>query len=292
MAIITPQGSALPIAQPKQAPIAPAPDTTVPDAAALVSAPKEEMLSPRFAALARQTKELRRQQAELKAQEQAWKTKSEQMESDFIPKNKLLEDPLAVLQAQGITYDKIVEMVIASQQPTDPAYKALTTEMKALKDETLRIRDEAAQNKTREYEQAVSQIRNEVKMLIDSDENYSMIKDSGQSEAVVELIKTHFENKGVVLSLEEASTKVENYLLEEAIKVASFKKVKARLQPEVTQETPVAPLPQKTQITPKQITPQPQIKTLTNAQMTAPSKALIEKDRLQRAILAFKGQLT
>lgn len=293
----------MPNVVPQSAPVQQSPVAPVVEAAPIAvapEAPKEELLSPKFAALARQTKELRRQQVALKAEEAALKARSAQYESDYIPKSKLLEDPISILQANGITYDQIVQRVIDSQTPEDPRYKSLTSEFKALKDTTEKMKEEQAQRQTREYDQAVNQIRNETKLIVESNEAFETIKEAGQSEAVVELIKKHFEQKGIVLAIEEAATQVENYLLEESIKVANYKKVKAKLQPVEVVPDAIAPmattpsLSGRPRITPKQIieTPQLKLKTLTHAQTASPSAKLSERDRVQRAILAFKGQLT
>jgi hypothetical protein len=252
-------------------------------APAAVEAPKEEALSPKFAALARQQKAIRRMQQELKAEKEALALEKAQYQTNYVPKDKLKQDPFAVLTEQGLSYDDIVKAAM-SQDPQVAAMRKLEMEIQAVKDSQVKAQEEAKASTQKQYEQAVNNIRNEVKMLVDSNASYETIKANDAQEAVVELIKSQFEEDGTLLSVEDASNQVEEYLLEQALKLASLEKVKQRLTPKVEEAAPKAAAP-----APKLPS---HVKTITNAATQTPSKPLTDKERRERAILAFRNQLS
>lgn len=257
----------------------------MPGEAAAATESKEEMLSPRLVALTRQH---RRQQAEFRAREEEMKKKLAAYEQDYIPKNKLLEDPLGVLNAQGVTYDKLVEY--ATQYPTmnDPVIKQIREELSAIKEEKTQSQKLQEETQAKQYEQALNTIRNEAKMMIDSDPAYETVKEEGQQETVVALIEETFREDGRLMSVEEAAQQVEDALIEDAVRKANLKKVKLRLQPAQTAavESPLA------QAVAQKKPPQNQpIRTITNAATSVPSKPLSASDRRARAMAAFRGEL-
>lgn len=240
----------------------------------------EEQLSPKFAALARQQKEIRRMQQELKAREDALKIKEQEYQTGYVPKKSLQADPLTALTDIGMSYDDIVKAAMA-KDPTELALKKVYDKIQALEDTQSKTAEEYKVNQQKQYDQALNQIRNEAKLLVDSDANYETIKAQDASEAVVELIKDTFEKEGTLLSVEEAATQVEEYLLKEAVKLASLEKVKKQLTPQEAQGVDKAQ-----PITQKQVQ-----KTLTNANTMSPSKPTNDRERRERAILAFQGKL-
>ncbi len=98
---------------------------------------------------------------------------------------------------------------------------------------------------------------------------------------VVDLIEKTFKEDGILLTEDEAAQQVEDYLTEEAYKLANLKKIQKRLQTS-SASTSTSATPAKSAETPKQSQP---MKTLTNAVGT--SRQLTSKER---AILAFKGE--
>lgn len=254
--------------------VAPASEATV---------PKEELLSPKFAALARKEKAFRQREAQLKAREEAIKTKETTPSFDekaFTERMKA--DPWATLSSYGLTPDEITEAMLNQPKPEAVAIKKLEAKLQDFETKFQEPITKFEQQQTQAYEQAVKQIRNDTKILIDSDPTYEMIKTKNASEAVVELIKQSFDESGVLMSVEEAAKEVETYLadqlFEDVKQAQGIKKIQERLAPPVTaQQQPI---------------PKQPLKTLTNA-VSAPSSkpTLTEKERVQRAILAFKGQL-
>lgn len=240
---------------------------------------KEEAISPKFAALARQQKEIRRQQQALKAQEDAWKLKQSEYDSSYVPKDKLKSDLAGTLRELGYTDEQIAASMLNQPTPQERQIKELMAKIEALEAGTQKVTDTIQEKEKQAYNQAVSQIRSNVKLLVDGNDEYETIKETGSHEAVVKLIEQTFAENGTIMTNEEAAKEVEEYLLEEALKMANLKKVQAKLAPAVS-----APIAQK-------INAQQPIKTLTNAATTVSSKPLSAKERRERAIAVFNGQL-
>lgn len=261
----------------------------------------EDPLSNQYATLARKEKALRakaqaqeqalkaREEA-IKAQEDALKAKESEYSSKYISKDKLSQDTLNALLEAGLTYDQITEAMLSQPNPEKVAQdqylkklEAKIAELEGKQEKTLKSFED---QQKQAYNNAVTQIRNEVSKLVYTDPSFETIKETNSVNDVVELIEETFNNgmgeeypKGTLLSASEAAQIIEDYLLEEALKLTKIKKIQQRLQPAakpvLKSEEPLKQ-PQKEQ----------SMKTLTNA--VGSSRALSPKER---AILAFKGEL-
>jgi hypothetical protein len=261
------------------------PDTLV-DAVKVDPAPKEELVSPKFAELARREKLYNEKRKQFEAKEAELKSREAQYQSadDYKAslKGKFTQAPLEALSELGLSYDQITQMVLNQPKPEELQYQELQKEIKALRAAQEKSVTDAQSAQTAQYQQAVNQIRNEVKMLVDSDETYDSIKVMGAQDAVVELIEETFKQKGHLMTIEDASKEVEEYLVEEAFKMASLKKVQARLKPaEVSTDLATAKAKQG----------EVPMKTITNTVSHGATKPTSQKERRERAILAFQGKL-
>lgn len=252
-----------------------------------------EPLSSQYAVLARKEKALRlrdqqlkQKEAALKAQEDALKTPSEPKfdSSKYISKEDLMRDPIRLLLESGLTYDQLTEAAMNGPRQEDIA---LTSELKMLRDEIKALKGEQENTKKSFEEQQITQrkqaerqITNDVKRLVSNDANFETIRETDSVSDVVELITRTFDEDGILLTVEEAAQQVEDYLVEEALKISRINKIQQRLQPKVP-NAPTA-VAQKTTARPEQS----QMKTLTNAVSTA--RPLSAKER---AIAAFEGKL-
>lgn len=242
-----------------------------------VTAPEEEQLSSKYAQYARKEKALRSKVQELKAREEALKAKEAEYASNYVPKTMLQErfkkDALGLANEYGVSYDEIAAQALT--QPDQNIQKLLQKieELESKQNQTVSRQED---NQKKAYEQAVNQIRSDAKLLVESSADFETIQSTGNVDAVVELIKETFEKEGTLLSVEDAAKEVENYLLEEALKMAQLKKVQERLKPQVPVEAVKSPQVEKSQV-----------RTLTNAQAST-SKPMSPRER---ALLAFKGQL-
>lgn len=246
-----------------------------------------ETLSPQLVALTRKEQQLRKAQKELKAAQDAWK----QEQANYIPRSALTSDTLKVLSEAGITADKLVELQINQATPQDPN-KALLDKISALEKQLQDVIDPEngtlAQRDKSAYTQAVSQIRDDAKLLVESNPAFETIKSENKTEDVVELITGVFDEEGIILDVEEAAQLVEDKLVEHLTRqfdrISKYQKIKAKTgqQAELAEATN-AQLEQKDS---------PKINTLTNAGSSM--RPLSARDRavlkVQAAIEAAKGR--
>lgn len=230
-------------------------------------------------AFALKERQLHAQRKALMAEKAELQKKIAEYETGYIPRNRLKEDPYGALEESGVDYELLTQQLMNA--PQDPASKAMLAHIKKLEAKINETQTAAQQAQERQYNEAVKQITNEAKMLIDSDERFETIKAKGMHEAVVELIKETFESEGYLMDTDEAAQKIEDYLVEEGLSFASLKKVQAKMAPKAA-EVP-APAQQ------KQTGP---ITTLTNRlDAEVPRKGSSDKERRARALAAFKGEL-
>lgn len=254
----------------------------------------EKPLSSEYAVLARKERAIRQREQQLKAREAAIRSQEEAArapkaptpavfdESKYISKDKLAQSPFEALAELGLTYDQLTEMAMNAPKPEQVALqnelKALRDEIKSLKSDNEGTKKSFAEQQTQAYNQAVKQIRDETRSLVRNNPEFETIRGTNSVNDVVDLIEQTFKQDGILLTVEEAATEVENYLVEEAMKLTKLNKIRQRLQPKESS----APATKKSTEEPKQ----QQLKTLTNA--VSSSRPLSAKER---AVLAFEGKL-
>lgn len=272
-------------AAPAAQPTAPAegqrqPDTgEIPKAEAIA---KDDPLSPKYAAIARREKMIRDQQRQLQREREALKAQESQYKTDYVPKSSLrdmlLKDPTQL----GVTHEELLNLALNQPTPESRQTTLLEQKLQELENKIAQNENQVADRTKQAYEQAVNQIRTEAKLVVDSDPRFETIKERGAHDAITDLIVQTYEDSPedakVLLSVEEAATEVENYLIEEGIKMANLKRVKEKLSP-----APEVPA-QKPEI-------KPVAKTLTHAVSAQTPNRLTDKQRRERAVMAFRGQL-
>lgn len=253
-------------------------------AAPVESKPADEPLSRKYAELVRKERELRQRELALKQREKAAKPaeepKIEQPAFDpsaFISKEEMLKNPVAVMNRLGLTYDQLTEMVLNGPSEDQISMKnelaAMKAELAALKGESETTKKSIEERETASYNQAITQLKRETEILVKANPEFETIRETGSVEDVVELIELTYKEDGILMTVEEAAQQVEQFLVDEALKLAKLTKVQQMLAPKA------AP-------TPKATEPKPtQIKTLSNA--TSTSRPMTNKER---AMLAFKGE--
>lgn len=233
--------------------------------------------------------QLQEREAAIQAREAALESQANQYKTGYFSQERLKADPLSVLAEAGLSYEEITNQIL-TQQPEDPRMKAtinkLQSQIEELKAANENTKKSYADNQTAAYQAAVKQIETDTRALVSNNPEYETIASTRSEKEVVELIKRTFDQDGILLSVEEAAQEVENYLIDEAMKLTNIKKVQK--QWEATRAKSAAPAPsQIASKSPAQQQQQPaQMKTLTNA--ASSSRQLSAKER---AILAFKGEL-
>lgn len=260
----------------------------------------QELPPSQMAIIARKERALRakalQQEQEFKAKEAAlnsqYNSKIAELEAKlaeyktgYLPKSYIKQNTLDAMEQAGVTYDEYTQQVM-TQQPTDPRVLAqLRRQEQVINDLQAKVENsEKAQRdqQSASYQSALRQIETDVHELVKVDPTYEMIKATRSQKDVVELIERTYQEEGRVMSVEEASSEVENYLVDEASKLARIEKIKKRLNPPA--ET-VKKVEANGQQTPQAKQSQP-MKTLTNS-----GSATRKLSARERAMLAFKGEL-
>lgn len=216
-----------------------------PAASGLGEVPPSISLSPAAAALARK-------EAKFRQQEQAMKADREKLEADRkeIEELRALKSKLQAKDYSGVEglvdYNEYTNYLIEKGAATTPEQERI----KVLDDKLSSVEKQLKDDVTKRFEAAVSERRQAVKKLVETDTAYPAIKRSKQEEAVVQHILDTWEKDSVDLSVEQAAKEVESLLVENA------KKWAALVQPEPVLEA---------EATPKELPPlKPKVKTLTN----------------------------
>lgn len=229
-------------------------------------------LSPQLTALAKKQQIVQQRELAIKEKEAALAAK----EADYIPKSKITEGVnvnalQAVKDYLGMDYEELTNLILSQTQGADP--------VKELKSEIQQLKTNEEQRVSKQYEATVNQYKREISTLVDKDENFVTIKEENAQDAVLQHILETFEKDNEMLSVEEASKDIEDFLVDEAIKKSSLTKVKAKLSP------PPAKQEEKRLPPPRQAP-----KTLTQQVESAPTRTfnqfqhLSMKERIAQAI--------
>lgn len=267
--------------------------TTVPEPTKLEKAPTEvtpnEVKAPddasnKLAEMAKREKAIRMQSREMAAikQEMAkreadFKALQEELERERGFKTKLKTSTWDALLEAGLTPEEATTAFLNQPSEENIELRQLRAELAALKSEQQAFKESSQKAQEQSYSQAKKQIEAEVTNLVKGSESYEFIDKMNAAQQVVDYIESVYQESGQLLDTATAAEHVEEFLMEEALKIAEIKKLKAKLLP---QDTP-APT----------VNAGSQVKTLSN-QMNSGSKPLSAKERRERAIAAFKGQLT
>jgi hypothetical protein len=263
---------------------------SVPQEAPAETKAPEEPLSAHYANLARKEKALRAEKQKLLVEKQAFEAARAAVKpepavdnSKFVSKEDLLKDPFSILADLGLSYDQLTNAALNQPSQEELARKAyerkIESQLAEIKASQEQQKKDAADSQAQAYQQAISQIRLDTKQLIKAEpDSYEAIASTDSVNDVVDLIERTFKEDGILLSVEEAAKHVEEYLVEEAMKISKLKKIQQRMQANS------APKPAQSSPAPAQASPQ--MKTLTNA--VSSSRQLSTRER---AILAFEGKL-
>lgn len=261
----------------------------------------QEQLSPRFAQLARKEKALRLQQQQIQKEKEDLKTKLAEYETSYIPKSKLSElarsNPLAYLEQSGITPDEFTQALL-NANPQDAAIQKILQRIEAVENGQKQTLTTMEQQQKQAYDQAVSQIRNDLKMTAASDPRFETIKEADAkgweaTDGAVALIETVFSEgwpekkiiKGTVISNDQALQYVQDWVMEKAYEMAQLKGVKEKFTP------PPEIKPDPKAFAQAAATQRAPAKTLTNNMNSTKTSRLTDKERRDRAIARLTGEL-
>lgn len=191
-------------------------------------APQEETLtlSPQVAALARKEQKFRQREIDLKKQTQSLETERAEIAELRALKAKLQQKDYSGIE-DLVSYDDYTKYLIEKDSNLTPeqlALKKLSTEI-----ESVKARQQ--EDVSKRFEAAVRERREAVNSLIQSNPEFSSIKELKQEEAVVQHILDSWEFDNIELKPEEAAKEVEQELIERAKKWNQLSKLKSQLDP-------------------------------------------------------------
>jgi hypothetical protein len=241
-------------------------------------------LSPQFAALARQKRALQIERAEvakMKAEVEA--SKQGVNLDEYVSKADLKTNPLKIFET-GVTYDQLTEAILAN--PNNQNLDTKTIDALVEKKLNERLEKEFGTRDSAQEQQVLANIKIDVDSLVKDNENFELIQGEAAQQEVVGLIHRTFKKgwpeqnlpAGTLLKTEQAAQFVEDFLLDQAIRPTTYKKVQSRLTPQqeiqAAAQTPARPGVQV-------------MRTLTNRV----SNTQAPLDKRARALAAFSGTL-
>ncbi len=247
---------------------------------------KADELTPKFAALARKEKQLRAQQQAVKAKEAELERTLQAKQSEYEQswKSRLASSPLEVLNESGLSYDQLTQLMLNQPGPESQKIASLEREIAALKAGQENIVKQGQDANTQQREQAKIQIGREISNMIKGNESFEAMGVYGEEavQAAVEFIEKNFDVTGDIMDYEKACQAVEDYYIEEGMKVAALKKIQSKLTP------PPVEAPEAKKL---QNNKQPQITTLSNRMSLVETKPMNSRERRERAMRAFRGEI-
>jgi hypothetical protein len=241
---------------------------------------REKALQRERQALARE-KQQGSQQTQLQQQLEALRRENSQIKG-FV--QRFYREPVQVLNEAGVHGDVITQGLLNGGSREAVSIRSLQAQIAQISEQNKALETKLTEGQQAQYDQAKNQIRNDAKMLTLADTaDYEAIKAQGDDavEAVVELIEQTFEKEDRLMSVKEAADEVENFLIEEAVKLSGLGKVKAKLGQASTTGTAPGGQPASSQGP----------TTLSNRGLPPPAAKgrVSEKERVQRAIAAFNA---
>lgn len=266
-----------------------APDETVVEQTTATEEPAPTKVDPKFSALARKEAQLYREREELKAQKAALEQAHRQVVAFEEARQVARRDPLAALEALGITYDALTEHVLNGGKPTPNA------EVAAVREELAQLRAEQEAARARAEELASARLAEENQAVIEEArqaavafteanvDRYELTAANNGASLVPQVREQHFARTGKLLTIEQAADLVEKHFEGVADRIAKARKF----------QTKIAPPPRAPPATPAATPPAAQ-RTLSNAltasASTAPAKARSETDRIRAALARLEGK--
>lgn len=201
----------------------------------------------KFAALTRKEKAIREQQAALKSQQSEIDNLKKQFEdrgkTEVTLADRIKKEPLKVLSEMGLTFEDLSQIVLNEGNPTpemlikrtrDELQSEYKKELEDLKTSLLEKEKKSEEDKVNAVK---SQYLEQLTEYVNSNEKYELIRHNDAVQLVYDVVEGFYEEKGEVLSIEQAADQVESYLETEAKRIFELKKFKQTSQ---TKEQPSA----------------------------------------------------
>lgn len=249
--------------------------------------PKEDpALSSKFAILAKKEKAALLQKRQFEEERKAFEAQKADLESRYVPKDRIKEDPIGLLRSEGYSDDQIAQLLLSGPGKSDPAIVSLQAKLRSLEEKQTQAEQAAREAEDSEYQEAKKYLLNEVTVFIKGNPEFETIEAMDASGAVVDLIEQTLNEDDRQMSVKEAAEEIETFLLDNfALKYAALNKVKVKFQPAIPDQAGT-PASKQSQPTQKQT-----VATLSNSMTNgvAPRKETM-KERKARAIAILQGR--
>lgn len=264
-------------------------ETSHEQAATPAESKKPVQQDPRMESLKRREIQLRNYERKIKEREESVRSREVQPPQQVVDtswEDRLQNDTWNFLAEKGLTYEKLTELAL-KQNPQSAQFYQLQKQIEELKQGNQKAQEAAVANQKAAEDAALNQMRIDAKFEVNNNSEFETIKALGQSDAVVDWIEDVYRNgndeyeRGTILPMAQAAKDIEEYLVEQGIRMSQLTKVRSKLTSS-SSGAETQPTNKSQQIS----------KTLTNSLSQTPSrKTLTEKERVERAKLAFMGQL-
>jgi len=241
--------------------------------------PKEVTLSPQLTALARKEQAFRQKEQAFKAEQEKLAIERAEIAELKELKAKLASKDYSALEKLGIDYNEYSNYELNRLNGVDPNQQAI----QELEKKVNSVEEQRKADINRQYEATVNQYKRDIKQAVDSNPEFTSVKEKGAYEHVLQHILDTFEQDGETLSVDQAAKEVEEAIIEEAKEWQKLSKLKSA-EP-VAQEKVLLPpkqVPktltnQVTQVTPS--TPRNQFQHLTMKERIAQAAARSQKQQ-------------
>lgn len=254
---------------------------------------KPTKIDPRFSALARKEAQLFREREAMKAQKAALEEAHRQVVAFEEARQTAKTNPLAALDALGLSYEEITQHLLNGNTPTPAA------EVAAVRQELEQLRAEQREAQERAEKAAQDRLAQEQAQIIESfrasaiehvatnADRYELTTVNNAAHLVPQVIEEHFAKTKQLLTVAQGAELVEKHFERLADQVAKTRKFQARNASTNTAPTTAPAAPAAT-------APAPAARTLSNA-MTASATATAPKfrtdeDRIRAALARLEGR--
>jgi hypothetical protein len=191
------------------------------------SGSQEDLFTSRFAALSKREKKIIEERAKFKEVEGKFK------ELEAIKEGK---DPLKALEYHGYSLDDVIAHALGEDnKPEVDPVEQMKQEFEAYKKSQEDKVEEERKAREEQNQNSIDEAINNHKQAIDSHisqnaDKYELINNQSEQELVWEVTEAYFNEHGEVLSVEDASNKVEKYLedqVRDMLKLNKFNNLKS-----------------------------------------------------------------
>ncbi len=208
------------------------------------AAPAESVkLSPQLSAIARKEQAFRQREFAIQQREKDLEAQLAEAQQFKELKTKMGAKDFSEAEKLGLNYDEYVKYKLDQANGEDPQAKA-TLELKS---EIEKMKKEQKDRDEREFEDTKSAYATEIAKLVQSNPEFSSIKELKREDAVLKLILDAWEEDGEEMTVEQACKDIEDFIVEQGKKMTELTKFKAK--PEAERKLPP---------------PRPSVNTLTN----------------------------